>query len=66
MLLKLWRFFTLLLAALSMAMAFAHLLQLPPRMSYDAALWHNTQRMYQLFGPPVGASWTRRNSDGSG
>lgn len=56
MFLKIWRFLTLLFAALSMAMAFGgHLLQLPPRMSYDAALWRNTQSMYQLFGPPVGA-----------
>lgn len=56
MFLKIWRFLTLLFAALSMGMAFGgHLLQLPPRMSYDAALWRNTQSMYQLFGPPVGA-----------
>lgn len=56
MFLKSWRFLTLLFAALSMAMAFGgHLLQLPPRMSYDAALWRNTQSMYALFGPPIGA-----------
>lgn len=56
MFLKIWRFLTLLLAALSMGMAFGgHLLQLPPRMGYDAELWRKTQSMYQLFGPPVGA-----------
>lgn len=55
MLLRAFRFLTLLLAALSMSMAFCHLLQLPPRMSYDAALWRETQSMYLHFGPPIGA-----------
>jgi len=55
MFIRAWRFITLLFVSLSMAMAFCHLLQLPPRMSYDAWLWRSTQSMYQHFGPPVGA-----------
>jgi len=54
MLLRTWRFFTIILVSLSMAMAFCHLLQLPPRMSYDGAQWVATQSLYQLFGT-VGA-----------
>ena len=55
MLLRVWRFLTLMFTALSMAMAFSHLLQMRPRMSYDAVLWRATQTMYQLYGPPIGA-----------
>jgi hypothetical protein len=55
MLLKAWRFITIIFVSLSMGMAFSHLLQMPPRMSYDALLWRATQSMYELFGPPVGA-----------
>ena len=55
MLLRTWRFLTIILVSLSMAMAFCHLLQLPPRMSYDGAQWVSTiQSLYQLFGT-VGA-----------
>lgn len=54
MFLRAWRFLTILLVSLSMAMAFCHLLQLPPRMSYDGAQWVTTQSLYQLFGT-VGA-----------
>lgn len=54
MLLRTWRFLTIILVSLSMAMAFCHLLQLPPRMSYDGAQWVATQSLYQLFGT-VGA-----------
>lgn len=53
---RIWRFLTLMFTALDMAMAFCHLLQLPPRMRYDGALWRRTQSMYQFFGPPVGAT----------
>src|SRR3954464_3898434 len=56
MLLRIWRMTTLVLASLSMAMGFAHLLQLPVRMRYDRARWRETQSMYRLFGPPIGAS----------
>src|SRR5262245_28034302 len=54
MLLRIWRFFTIILVSLSMSMAFCHLLQLPPRMSYDGAQWIATQSLYQTFGT-VGA-----------
>lgn len=54
MFVRTWRFITLMFVSLSMAMAFCHLLQLPPRMSYDAWLWRSTQSMYQHFGPPIG------------
>jgi hypothetical protein len=55
MLIKSWRFITTVFVALSLGMAFCHLLQLPTRMSYDAEMWRNTQSMYQYFGPPIGA-----------
>ena len=55
MILRTWRFLTIILVSLSMAMAFCHLLQLPPRMSYDGTQWVTTQSLYhQLFGT-VGA-----------
>jgi uncharacterized membrane protein len=31
---KMWRFFTIMLTALSMGMSFCHLLELPPRVFY--------------------------------
>ncbi len=52
--LRVWRFITIVLASLSLGMAFCHLLQLSPRMRYDAEMWRATQTMYQLFGT-VGA-----------
>lgn len=55
MLLKTWRFFTIILVSLSMAMAFCHLLQLPPRMSYEGSQWITTQSLYQTFGT-IGAA----------
>ena len=36
---KAWRLVTTLLAALSMGMAFCHLLEMRAKMSYDPALW---------------------------
>ena len=50
MILRTWRFFTIIFASLSMATAFCHLLQLPTRMSYDGAQWVATQSLYQSFG----------------
>ena len=52
---RILRFATLLLVALSMGMAFAHALELPPKMAYEAAtylLLHRT--LYEFFGPPLG------------
>ena len=53
--LRILRFATLLLVALSMGMAFAHALELRPKMNYEPAtylLLHRT--LYEFFGPPVG------------
>lgn len=38
-----------------MGMALCHLLQMTPRMGYDALLWRNTQSMYRFFGASLGA-----------
>jgi len=57
MLLKTWRFMTVILTALSAGLSFAHLLMLPPRIYYfDAQLWvaTTTKGLYALFGS-VGA-----------
>ena len=51
MLLRTWRFITLILAALSMGMAFCHTLELPAKMQYDAVLWTTiNQSLYWQFG----------------
>jgi hypothetical protein len=50
-LLKTWWFFSTMLTALSMAAAFAHLLELPGKMTYDGALWVRLlQTLYPAFG----------------
>jgi Anthrone oxygenase len=57
MLVKAWRFITIILASLSMAMAFCHLLEMPPRLGWDASLWVGatvTGNVFRLFGT-VGA-----------
>ena len=57
MLLKMWRFITIISTALSAGMSFAHLLELPPRFFYfDAQFWvaTTTKGLYYLFGT-VGA-----------
>ena len=50
MLLRFWRFITLLLTALALTMTSAHLLELPQKMEYDASLYTavNTT-MYRYF-----------------
>jgi hypothetical protein len=50
MLLRVWRFITLLFAALALTMTSAHLLELPQKMTYDASLYTavNTT-MYRYF-----------------
>jgi Domain of unknown function (DUF1772) len=56
---KIWRFVTLMLTALSVGMALCHLMELPARRNYAPALWSrvtNVEGTYRLFGPPVGAS----------
>lgn len=39
MFVRTWRFITLILAALTMGTAYAHALELPAKMHYDATLW---------------------------
>lgn len=51
MFLRTWRFITIILAALTMAMAFCHTLELPAKMNYDASLWTTIQQsLYWGFG----------------
>jgi hypothetical protein len=56
---RIWRFATLMLTALSAGMALCHLMEMPARRNYAPALWSrvtNIEGTYRLFGPPVGAS----------
>jgi len=63
MLLLIWRFITFLLAALTLAMAFCHLLEMSPKMKYDAALYTTLQQtLYRNFGVPLGAAMRRAQS----
>ncbi len=51
MLVKTWRFVTIMLTSLSMAMAFCHLLEMPAKMAYDVALWLMLLKtLYWSFG----------------
>jgi hypothetical protein len=51
MLLRIWRFITLLFAALAMTMTSAHLLELPQKMTYDPSLYTAVNAtMYRYFG----------------
>jgi uncharacterized membrane protein len=51
MFLRTWRFITLILAALTMGTAYAHALELPAKMNYDATLWTTiNQSLYWGFG----------------
>jgi len=55
MLVKLWRFLTMLLTALSLGTVLGHLLELPAKMNYAAPLWLVvSQTLYAKFGT-VGA-----------
>lgn len=57
MLVKSWRFITLILSALVMGMAFCHALEFPAKMQYSAVQYITTQNsLYVAFGPPnIGA-----------
>ncbi|NJM72045.1 MAG: DUF1772 domain-containing protein [Scytonema sp. RU_4_4] len=51
MFLRIWRLITIILAALTMGTAFAHALELPAKMNYDASLWTTLQQsLYWGFG----------------
>ena len=45
MFLTIWRFTTIMLMALTMGMAFCHLLEMPVRLTWDATLWITTTRL---------------------
>ncbi|HEX6980718.1 MAG TPA: hypothetical protein VF342_15615 [Alphaproteobacteria bacterium] len=50
---KRWRFATLMLSALTTAMGFCHLMELPARMSWDQSLWVSSTvigGLYRMFG----------------
>lgn len=48
---KIWRFIALLLTALTMGMHLAHVLELPPKLQWDAELYRTVQTsLYPLFG----------------
>lgn len=51
MFLRIWRLITIILAALTMGTAFAHALELPAKMNYDASLYTTiNQSLYWGFG----------------
>ena len=51
MFLRIWRFVTIVLAALTMGTAFAHTLELPAKMNYNASLYTTiSQSLYWGFG----------------
>jgi len=53
MLLRLWRVVTILLVALLQGLAFAHLLERPAKLQYDATLYLTLQKtLYVQWGPP--------------
>jgi hypothetical protein len=51
MFLKAWRFITTMVVAVLMTMGFTHLWQLPPRLTYEGALWLDTLMFYIKYGP---------------
>jgi hypothetical protein len=54
--LRLWRWLTLMLIALGMSAAMAHLLEMPAKLDYDGGMWlHLLQTLYPpAFGPVAG------------
>lgn len=57
MLVKTWRFLTIILTALSLGPALGHLLELPAKLSYEGALWLTVSHtLYATFGT-VGAAF---------
>lgn len=48
---RILRFLTIMLTALSLSAAFAHLLEMPAKLTYDGALWlYLLQTLYPTFG----------------
>jgi Domain of unknown function (DUF1772) len=55
MFLRMWRFITLILAALNMGLAFCHLMEMPAKMQYDASLYATiNNNLYLTFGSAPG------------
>ena len=53
MMIQMWRFATLVLAALLMGMTFCHVLEMPAKMQHSAPLYLTIHRtLYVDFGPP--------------
>jgi hypothetical protein len=53
MLVRTWRFITIMLAALLLGTTFCHVLELPAKMEYPASLYLTLHRtLYAAFGPP--------------
>jgi hypothetical protein len=53
MLIRIWRFVTLVLAALLVGMTFCHLLEMPAKLRYSASMYLTLHRtLYVAFGPP--------------
>ena len=51
MLVRAWRWLTIMLTSLSLVPALAHLLEMPAKMTYDGALWLRPQQsLYVAFG----------------
>jgi hypothetical protein len=51
--LLIWRFITIVLVALTTGLAFAHVLEFPAKILYDATLYMSVQRsLYAAWGPP--------------
>ena len=56
MLIRAWRWLTIMLTALSLVPALAHLLEMPAKMTYDGTLWLRLQQsLYGAFGTFGGA-----------
>ncbi|MGQ0539887.1 MAG: hypothetical protein ACT4R6_13140 [Gemmatimonadaceae bacterium] len=51
MLVRAWRFITIMLTALLATVGFTHFWQWPPRMEYDGPLWLRTLGLYVDYGP---------------
>jgi hypothetical protein len=53
MAIHIWRFAAILLVALLMGLTFAHVLERPAKMDYEAGLYTTLQRtLYRMWGPP--------------
>ena len=53
MLIRIWRFLTLVLTALLAGMTFCHVLEMPAKLQYSASMYLALHRtLYVAFGPP--------------